>query len=102
MIASNSGHDCRCGSEMKTKETLMVLLFGVFLGFIVGFSFANYANRRGPALRSAETQPGATASAANASVPQEAETAIEHAEQQATDNPQSFDAQMQVTIAIFN
>lgn len=82
---------------MKTKETLMVLIVGVFLGFIAGFGLANYANRRGPALRNGETQPGAQASSAEANVPQRAETAIEQAEQLATDNPQSFDAQMDVS-----
>lgn len=91
------------------KETFLTLVIGILIGCIIGFVFANYANRNlmvasSPPSPNSETQspanlPAQQSKASN--IPKEKQTEIQEAEKLASDNQQSFDAQMQIA-ALYN
>jgi tetratricopeptide (TPR) repeat protein len=91
------------------KETFLTLIIGILIGCIVGFIFANYANRNlmvasSPPSPNSETQPPANLRAQQSEtpdIPKQKQTEIQEAEKLASDNQQSFDAQMQVA-ALYN
>lgn len=100
------------GAKRMKKETFLTLIIGILIGCIVGFVFANYANRKltvasvPPSTSSvpdSETPPGnlPAQQSETPTIPKEKQTEIQEAEKLASDNQQSFDAQMQVA-ALYN
>lgn len=94
------------------KETFLTLVIGILIGCIVGFVFANYANRNQTAGAPAPASSALTSAtpppldlsvrqSETSNIPKEKQTEIQEAEKTASDNPQSFDAQMQVA-ALYN
>ncbi len=85
---------------MLKKESVMVGIIGLLLGFIVGFMFANTANQRGT-VTTAQGAPQQMAGlppnhppVQGAAAPQVDMAAIQAAEKLAKDQPENFDAQM--------
>lgn len=89
-----------------TKDNILYSIIGVLLGVILGYSFANYFNRRSPTpaaqTRTAAATQGSTQSQdrsrpSNAVADQsQPMPVVQEAIQQAQNNPSDFDAQMKV------